>query len=61
MVSKSSGLIVRRSMTSIEIPSDSSFVAASPCYSALTHMDGDGKITGDLKNGHNVALAFGRY
>jgi peptide/nickel transport system substrate-binding protein len=33
----------------------SSFVAASPCYSALTHMDLDGKITADLAKSYEIS------
>jgi peptide/nickel transport system substrate-binding protein len=33
----------------------SSFVAASPCYSALTRMDLDGKITGDLAKSYEIS------
>src|SRR5580698_5376839 len=33
----------------------SSFVAASPCYSALTHMDVDGKITPDLATSWQIS------
>ena len=33
----------------------SSFVAASPCYSALTHMDVDGKVTGDLAKSFEIS------
>jgi peptide/nickel transport system substrate-binding protein len=33
----------------------SSFVAASPCYSALTHMDTDGKITPDLATSWEIS------
>ena len=33
----------------------SSFVAASPCYSALTRMDLDGKITADLATSHEIS------
>ncbi|HTR87819.1 MAG TPA: ABC transporter substrate-binding protein [Reyranella sp.] len=33
----------------------SSFVAASPCYSALTRMDLDGKITGDLAKNWEIS------
>jgi len=33
----------------------SSFVAASPCYSALTRMDVEGKITGDLAKAYEIS------
>lgn len=33
----------------------SSFVAASPCYSALTRMDLEGKITGDLARSYEIS------